>query len=91
MLHSIHVTRFLLVWERTVAQVKQTRISLESWLVPEPLEADLPMMMSSLAGQEQDEWLRWMPKCDPGSCKLVLYSFFVLPAAGSACACTCQI
>ena len=25
-----------------------------------------------------------MPKCDPGSCKLVLYSFTVLPAAGSA-------
>ena len=33
-------------------------MSLESRLALEPLEVDLPMMTSSLAGQEQDEWLR---------------------------------
>ena len=33
-------------------------MSLESRLALEPLEVDLPMMTPSLAGREQDEWLR---------------------------------
>ena len=33
-------------------------MSLESRLALEPLQVDLPMMTSSLAGQEQDDWLR---------------------------------